>query len=162
MHGDMSIDLERHAAVSLKVQQQACDRWVHEFNHVRPHEALSMKTPAEIYERSTRPYRGPRPPRYAASLAVRKVDQSGHVNFEQRVLFVGGGFRGYYVGLQRIDENVVRVWFYEVDLGLLDLSEAPAKPTASATVQREQLKALSAKRKSSTRRSGSSSNARHV
>ena len=127
MHGDMSIDLEQDAAVSNDIQQQACDHWVHEFNHVRPHEALSMKTPAELYQRSTRPFRGIRTPRFRMGIAQRKVDCSGHVHLESRAPFVGAGFAGYRIGLERIDENIVRLWFYEMDLGIVDLSDAPMR-----------------------------------
>ena len=31
------------------VQQRDCDRWLIDFNNVRPHEALGGKTPAEVY-----------------------------------------------------------------------------------------------------------------
>ena len=37
-----------HSA-SRRAQQKACDDWRVEFNHVRPHEALAMQTPAEVY-----------------------------------------------------------------------------------------------------------------
>jgi transposase InsO family protein len=41
------------------LQQQArFDAFVREFNSERPHEALAMKTPAEIYSASPRTYRG--------------------------------------------------------------------------------------------------------
>jgi transposase InsO family protein len=99
MHGDLSMDVERDPAASKEAQQRACDRWVHEFNHVRPHEALGMKTPAEIYERSTRPYRGVRAPRYRLGLQQRKVDCTGHIHVESRAPFVGAGFSGYLVGV---------------------------------------------------------------
>jgi hypothetical protein len=41
------------------LQQQArFDDFVHEFNAERPHEAIAMKCPAEVYTPSSRPYRG--------------------------------------------------------------------------------------------------------
>jgi len=44
---------------SNSLQQQAkFDDFVHEFNGERPHEALEMKCPAEVYTPSTREYRG--------------------------------------------------------------------------------------------------------
>jgi transposase InsO family protein len=48
MHADISVDLERQAAHSIRAQQEACDEWRVEFNHVRPHEALAMQTPADV------------------------------------------------------------------------------------------------------------------
>lgn len=41
------------------LQQQArFDDFIDYFNHERPHQALAMKTPAERYQSSPRPYRG--------------------------------------------------------------------------------------------------------
>src|SRR5262249_3896867 len=54
MHADIRIELQLQAASSLSAQQRACDDWRAEFNHVRPHEALEMRTPAEVYRPSER------------------------------------------------------------------------------------------------------------
>jgi hypothetical protein len=44
---------------SNRLQQQArFDHVLQEFNIERPHEALAMQTPAEIYRASGKPYRG--------------------------------------------------------------------------------------------------------
>src|SRR5262249_1136186 len=37
-----------------RAQQRACADWVPTFNHVRPHEALGMKAPGEVYRVSAR------------------------------------------------------------------------------------------------------------
>jgi hypothetical protein len=39
-------------------QQPRFDAFVHEFNAERPHEALQMKRPADVYSPSPRPYKG--------------------------------------------------------------------------------------------------------
>jgi putative transposase len=120
MHGDMRWDLEDNAARSVAEQQKACDRWVEEFNHIRPHEALGMRTPGELYRRSARRYQGPRRPSYPSGYLVRKVDVSGHVRLRGSRFFVGGGLGGFLVGCEEPAEGRYRVWFYEEDLGLLD------------------------------------------
>src|SRR5262249_1936128 len=43
MHRDLS-ELECNPARTRRVQQRACDRWMVEFNEVRPHDALGGKT----------------------------------------------------------------------------------------------------------------------
>ena len=44
------------------LQQQArFDAFIHEFNAERPHEALAMKRPAEVYAPSARPFDGALP-----------------------------------------------------------------------------------------------------
>jgi len=48
MHRDLA-ELELAPARSRRAQQRDCDRWLVDFNNVRPHEALGGKTPAEVY-----------------------------------------------------------------------------------------------------------------
>lgn len=78
MHADMAADLQRAPERSKASQQRACDRWRQEFNHVRPHEALHGKTPAELYRSSPTKLK-PRAPVYPAAWTVRRVSSSGHV-----------------------------------------------------------------------------------
>jgi len=47
-------ELELAPARSRRAQQRDCDRWLVDFNNVRPHEALGGKTPAEVYKPSHR------------------------------------------------------------------------------------------------------------
>src|SRR5262249_24929730 len=54
MHGDIPVELQADAASSRAAQQAACDTWSVEVNHVRPHDALDLKTPAEVYLPSSR------------------------------------------------------------------------------------------------------------
>ena len=61
-HERMHLTLKREATKpasrnSLK-QQERFDRFVHIFNDERPHEALGMKYPTELYVSSSRPYKG--------------------------------------------------------------------------------------------------------
>jgi hypothetical protein len=42
----------------LLQQQARFDEFVQEFNHDRPHQALAMKPPADIYRPATRSYTG--------------------------------------------------------------------------------------------------------
>ena len=53
MHRDVSQELEPHTG-----EQAALDLWREEFNEERPHEALGMKCPAEVYRCSVAPDTG--------------------------------------------------------------------------------------------------------
>jgi len=48
----------RPAGANLLQQQAKFDTFLEEFNNERPHEALDMKCPAEVYASSYRPSRG--------------------------------------------------------------------------------------------------------
>ena len=54
MHRTLKQDLQ--PAQDWRGQQRELDRFRHEYNQVRPHEALGMQTPASVYEPSPRPY----------------------------------------------------------------------------------------------------------
>src|SRR5207253_8693378 len=58
MQRDMRAEVQAVATGELLEQQAALDVWVEAFNRERPHEALGMKTPAEIYQASERRYEG--------------------------------------------------------------------------------------------------------
>ena len=61
-HERMHLTLKRAAtkpASANSLQQQArFDAFLEEYNHDRPHQALAMKVPADVYVRSARPYQG--------------------------------------------------------------------------------------------------------
>ena len=59
MHRTLKLDLR--PAEDWRGQQRELDRFRHEYNQVRPHEALGMQTPASVYEPSPRPYPGALP-----------------------------------------------------------------------------------------------------
>jgi transposase InsO family protein len=58
MHLTLKKEATRPAGANLLQQQAKLDAFLEEFNQERPHEALHMKCPAEVYTASSRPYRG--------------------------------------------------------------------------------------------------------
>jgi len=60
MHRDIKKELQNKVGGDLKQHQKMFDKWKKEFNEIRPHEALGMKTPKECYEKSLRKYWGAR------------------------------------------------------------------------------------------------------
>jgi putative transposase len=53
MHKTLKEEATIPPAMSLKSQQKKLDAFLQEFNQVRPHEALGMKRPAQVYRPST-------------------------------------------------------------------------------------------------------------
>ena len=64
MHLTLKKEATRPAGTNLLQQQAKFDAFLEEFNNERPHQALAMKCPAEIYTASTKPYRGIAEPQY--------------------------------------------------------------------------------------------------
>ncbi len=58
MHLTLKKETTRPPGLNALQQQAKFDEFMREFNDDRPHQALAMKTPAEIYTPSPRPYAG--------------------------------------------------------------------------------------------------------
>jgi putative transposase len=120
MHRDMSSDAQTSPAPNLPAQQRFLDRWRQEFNHVRPHQALGGRTPAELYRVEDRPHVALTRYSYPLRFDVALVQPNGNVRIDRTVYFLGRSLGGHRVGLERVDALRVRVWFHDLDLGLLE------------------------------------------
>jgi transposase InsO family protein len=123
MHRDVAVEVEGRAETDLAAQQAALDVWRQTFNEERPHEALGMRVPQELYESSPRKY-DPAPVEleYPAGYVVRRVMRSGQVNVAHRSINISAALGGCDVGLQPLTAEQYAVWFCRLRLGELDLS----------------------------------------
>jgi putative transposase len=122
VHLDM-LKLERASAPSRQAQQVLCDEWQREFNHVRPHEALAMKTPAQVYRPNAR---RPLPKlvrhNYPNGAAMRRVNTNGHFWWRGRSLFLSRALRGHSIALVcPTGQRLATIMFHHMALGQLDL-----------------------------------------
>jgi len=124
MHADMANEMEADPAGSPNAQQRIADSWRQEFNNVRPHEAIEMKTPADLYRRSSRKYQGVRAPSYPPKYAVRRVTRVGCVRFDDKSVFVSESIGGFEVGVRKTRQGRLSVQFYDLDLGTFNLAAA--------------------------------------
>lgn len=129
MHRDMAAELEAASALSRKEQQAACDRWRHDFNHHRPHEALKMKTPAEVYKRSSVEF-APKPTAwvYPERHHVRRISPIGTLKHKNIPLFLSTALAGYDVGLEYLAPDCFAVWFTHRRLGVINLKAKTFDP----------------------------------
>src|SRR3546814_10700403 len=58
MHLTLKKETTRPPRANILQQQARFDDFVSEFNGERPHDALAMKTPVEVYRPSAKPYHG--------------------------------------------------------------------------------------------------------
>jgi len=120
MHKDMASEIQVMPSGDRASQQRACSKWRQEFNHVRPHDAIGDKTPAEVYKRSGRVARQHKAV-YPSHWLVRKVNRVGQVKIANEHYFVSTSLTGYQIALQPIDALHWRVYFYDIDLGLVEV-----------------------------------------
>lgn len=113
------------AAFTLKAQRGRSRRWQWRYNHVRPHETLGMKVPAEIYRRSRRKLPGKLPAwSYPASWRSRRVKGKGMISLEGRGRYIGEAFEGHRIGLKPTRAGVDEVYFGPLLLGELWAKES--------------------------------------
>jgi len=121
MHRTLKAETTRPAAGSLPAQQRKFNVFREEFNHERPHEALDMHTPAEIYTPSTREMPNKLPPlEYPDRFEVRYVSANGGIRWNRDWINVSIVCVGEYVGLEEIDDGIWNVYFGPLKLGRLD------------------------------------------
>src|SRR5512138_1550117 len=112
MHRTMKEAVAMPAAEDWRSQQLALDRFRQEYNEVRPHEALGMKTPAAVYQASPREYPERVPePEYPDSMLVRSVQQKGHFHWKKQEVFLSEVLWGERVGLLPVDDEWYTVYF---------------------------------------------------
>ena len=103
---------EVRVAAGWRQQQGELDRFRHDFNHVRPHEALQMQTPAAVYQPSPRPYPKRLPEiEYPDGMEVRPVRNCGYFHWKKKNVFLTEVLRGERIGLLPLGGNLFHVYF---------------------------------------------------
>ena len=104
-HGSLQRALMRRGIPGQDLQAWLDDyRWEH--NHVRPHEALNMKTPASVWNRSPRRYDS-HPPRweYPMDAKVLKVSSEGQVKIKGQKWKISKALSGEWVQLAAVERR---------------------------------------------------------
>jgi transposase InsO family protein len=124
MHRGIAGELE---GTPYDERQAALDTWREEFNTQRPHEALGMRCPAEVYTRGARWAGTPDQLRYSQA-QTRRVLQYGHIRFEGEPIFLSQALSGWDVGLQVGQDSNLDVYFGRLLLGRLEPETAAFVP----------------------------------
>lgn len=122
MHRTLKQEATIPPASSMRAQQRKFDDFREEFNQVRPHEAIAMKRPAEIYRPSSRSM----PERieayeYPSHYLVRRVSRGGAIRVFRNQIFVSSTLEEDYVGLEEVDDGVYDLYFCFYHIGRYEL-----------------------------------------
>jgi putative transposase len=120
MHLTLKKEATKPAAKNLLKQQERFDRFVHIYNDERPHQALSMKYPAELYVSSSRPYKGLSDLEYPFHDRTITVSNCGRICIGRRKINLSTVFAGQNVGIKEVSDKVWLVSFMQYDLGFFD------------------------------------------
>ncbi|MFH2034385.1 MAG: hypothetical protein ABIJ26_06755 [Candidatus Margulisiibacteriota bacterium] len=93
---------------------------MHEFNYERPHQALGMKCPGEVYIRSRTKYEGLDDLTYPGFDKTLLVTNCGRVCLNQSKIHISRAFANQPVGLNLVDDNIWQVNFMDYELGYFD------------------------------------------
>ena len=104
-------------------QQTRFDAFREEFNTERPHEALAMKCPAEVYSASPRPYLGLPELTYPLHDRDVLITACGRICLHRKKINISTVLVGQRLGIKEVDDGIWLVSFISDDLGYIDLEQ---------------------------------------
>jgi transposase InsO family protein len=128
MHLTLKKEATRPPGMNSLQQQARFDDFVREFNHERPHEALGMKTPSELYSASVRPYQGLPEVSYPLHDRDALVTACGRICMYRKKINISQVLAGQRVGIKEVDVGIWIVSFMHYDLGYIDLEQKTLQP----------------------------------
>lgn len=128
MHLTLKKEATRPPGMNSLQQQARFDEFVQEFNIERPHEALQMKTPGEVYLPSSRPYTGLPELRYPLHDRDILVTSCGRICMHRKKVNISTVLAGQRLGIKEVDEGIWLVSFMHYDLGYIDLEQKTLQP----------------------------------
>jgi putative transposase len=120
MHLTLKKETTKPAANNFLQQQEKFDRFIECYNQQRPHQAIEMHYPGELYRPSERAYHGLDPLEYPFHDRTVAVTMCGRVCFGSRKINLSTVFAGQNVGVKEVDEKVWLISFMHYDLGFFD------------------------------------------
>jgi hypothetical protein len=128
MHLTLKAETTRPAGLNSLQQQNKFDDFLEEFNNERPHEALDMNCPAQVYTPATRHYRGLPELTYPFHDCTIQVTHCGRICLHRKKINLSTVFAGQAVGIKEVEEGIWLVSFMDYDLGYIDLEEKTLQP----------------------------------
>jgi hypothetical protein len=121
-HGALEVARRRRGPASAELHQQWLDHFRHEYNHLRPHQALAMKTPASVWQKSQRLYL-PHPPAwvYPADAEMHQLTSHGVLHLRGRRWPISRTLGGEQVQIIRIAQRI-EVFYRHTLLREIDLA----------------------------------------
>ena len=128
MHLTLKKEATRPAGANLLQQQAKFDAFLEDFNTERPHEALEMKCPVEVYRRAVKPYEGIGELQYPFHDKTIVVTNCGRLCLYRKKINLSTCLAGQAVGIKEVEDGIWLVSFMHYDLGYIDLEEKTLQP----------------------------------
>ena len=131
MHRTLKKEATRPASFNFLQQQGRFDDFIEVYNNARPHQALNMKYPGEVYTPSARVYQPPDEPDYPYHDRTIRITQCGRICIGKRKINLSTVFAGQTVGIREVADNIWLVSFLDYDLGFFDEEEGRVEPATN-------------------------------
>ena len=128
MHLTLKKEATRPPGQNSLQQQARFDAFVREFNTERPHEALAMEVPAELYRASPRRYDGLPELDYPFHDRDILVTACGRICLHRKKINISAVLAGQNLGIKEVDEGIWPASFMHYDLGYFDLEQRTLLP----------------------------------
>jgi hypothetical protein len=135
MHLTLKMEATRPPGSNSLQQQDRFDGFVHEFNAERPHEALAMKCPAELYAASPRRYDGLPELTYPFHDRDILVTACGQLCLHRKRINISSVLAGQRLGIKEVDEGIWLASFMHYDLGYFDLEQKTLQPSTTRSAR---------------------------
>jgi len=120
MHLTLKKETTKPPGMNFLQQQEKFDHFIQEFNHDRPHQALNMKYPSEVYTSSLRRYEGLPEVNYPVHDRTVNVTCCGRICVRKNKIHMSQVFAGQSVGIKEVNDGIWLVSFMDYDLGYFD------------------------------------------
>ena len=128
LHLTLKKEATKPAGENFLQQQERFDRFIDEYNHQRPHEAIGMKYPGEVYKPSERLYKGLQPVLYPFHDRTITVTCCGRICIRGKKVNLSHVFSGQDVGVKEVEDRIWLVSFMDYDLGYFDEDSKNLEP----------------------------------
>jgi transposase InsO family protein len=123
MHLTLKKETTRPPGMNMLQQQERFDAFKEEFNAERPHEALDMQCPADLYRPAPRQYNGLPDIDYPFHDRDVLVTCCGRICMHRKKVNVSTVLAGQKLGIKEVDDGIWLVSFLTYDLGYIDLEQ---------------------------------------
>lgn len=128
MHLTLKKEATKPPGENFLQQQEKFDNFIQEFNTERPHQAIDMKFPSEIYTPSPRPYKGIQELSYPFHDKTAIVTTCGRICIDKHKINLSHVFAGQNMGVKEVADGIWLVTFMDYDLGYFDFETNKIEP----------------------------------
>jgi len=125
----MEAALRRRGYPRQEQRQDWLDQFRQEYNHLRPHEALQMKTPGSVWRKSERQYQTNPPAwEYESGSELVRVGANGELRLQGRSWGISRALAGEWVQLIRIEHRIL-IYYCRTLVRELDFQNTGLSPS---------------------------------